>query len=175
MDGVAYRTQLDFSAKSFKEVEMSLTTYSTASLKRTLSILFFVLGLIFFTGTVTVAQDSGIILACVHGQNGNVRIVHSPDECHHEEILLQWNVTGPAGAPGLPGPAGPPGPPGPMGPQGLQGIPGPDGLPGIPGPQGIQGEPGPQGLPVEPGPRGPGIVEILVNTLSPGTQAQPVE
>jgi hypothetical protein len=88
-----------------------------------------------------------VIEACTNTTNGNVRIVaDNARDCRNGERAVSWNVTGPAGAPGLPGPKGDKGDPGA---KGDPGDPGPKGDPGDPGPK---GDPGEKGDPGDPGP-----------------------
>src|SRR2546421_8118306 len=82
---------------------------------------------------VTGVYAAGPIIACVHNQNGQVRIVGSAGDCHQEEHVLQWDSSGPAGPQGPAGPAGPPGPQGPQGAPGPQGPAGKDGKDGASG------------------------------------------
>jgi hypothetical protein len=59
------------------------------------------------------AAAEPVIQACVQRSSGDARIVPPGQACRGNETALQWNVTGPPGAPGPaggPGPAGPPGP-----------------------------------------------------------------
>jgi hypothetical protein len=132
----------------------------------------FVVALLAAVANVMVTRaDTSTILACVHNQNGNVRIVAAPSDCKHEEHAVQWNVVGPAGPAGPQGPKGDKGDQGPQGPTGLQGpkgdkgdagpqgATGPMGLPGPVGPKGEKGDPGPQGLQGPKGDTGPaGVV-----------------
>ena len=105
----------------------------------------FVLLLFLAMGTgITLAQDGGLISACVHSQQGQMRIVPASEACRPPEYRLTWNQQGPTGPQG---PAGPPGPQGEVGPPGPAGPPGPPGSQGEPGPQGEDGPPGPQGPP----------------------------
>ena len=122
-----------------------------------------------------ISESPGTIQACVDG-DGEIRLLtpraddDDDDEetgCEEEEILIEWNVQGPAGPQGLLGDPGPQGLQGDPGLQGLQGDPGLQGLQGEPGTQGLPGEPGAQGLPGEPGAQGlPG---------EPGDQGLPGE
>ena len=89
-------------------------------------------------------NPSPTIHACVHRENGQVRIVAAGDQCRRQESSLEWNTEGPSGA-GAQGAAGPAGPQGEMGPAGPQGDIGPAGPAGDPGPAGPQGEPGAAG------------------------------
>ena len=73
------------------------------------------------------AANAQVIMACVSGSSGTLRIVASQIDCKSNDRLLQWNVAGPqgpAGAQGPQGPAGAQGPAGPTGPQGTAGLPG---------------------------------------------------
>lgn len=59
--------------------------------------------------TWVIAQNEGVIQACV-GPQGQPRIVQSESECRpSEEDFLAWNIVGPKGDKGDPGPQGPPG------------------------------------------------------------------
>jgi hypothetical protein len=99
--------------------------------------------------------QTGAIYACVNTSNGNTRIVAPNVSCRNNEVLVVWNIqgpAGPAGATGGPGPSGPAGPQGPIGPQGSQGVQGSQGAPGAPG---VQGPTGPTGATGPAGPAGP--------------------
>ena len=52
------------------------------------------------------AASSPAIQACAQKQQGNLRMVGSPDQCRPSEIPVSWDVQG------VPGPSGPPGAPG---------------------------------------------------------------
>ena len=83
---------------------------------------------------VAASEDpSPAIRACVHRENGQVRIVSAGEQCRRQESALQWNAEGPAGAAGRAGTAGEPGEPGPTGLKGDAGPPGSAGAPGISG------------------------------------------
>ncbi len=72
-----------------------------------------------FGGMVTaIFAQGGVITACVHENNGNIRIVSSANDCKKQERVLQWGGSGQ----GSPGPAGQQGPVGPQGPPGLSGY-----------------------------------------------------
>lgn len=90
-----------------------------------------------------------VIVACVHTENGTLRLVEDADACTKKERAIQWNQVGPQGEVGPEGPMGPQGPAGPEGPVGPQGDPGPAGADGAQGPEGPIGPQGPEG------PRGP--------------------
>jgi hypothetical protein len=75
------------------------------------------LAIVLFVGMVTVIFAQGsVITACVHDNNGNVRIVNSANDCKKQERVLQWGSSGQGSA----GPQGPVGPPGPAGVSGYQ-------------------------------------------------------
>ena len=102
---------------------------------------------------VGIPGSDGVILGCYGKVDGRLRVVADSSQCDKtKEITLEWNQTGPAGAPGAVGPQGIPGP---AGEQGLQGAPGAQSDPGPQGQAGAQGEQGPQGEPGPPGPPGP--------------------
>ena len=109
-----------------------------------------------FAGSVAFsgASASMVINACVHKQNGNVRIVDRADQCTTQESFVSWNVQGPKGDTGAVGPRGDVGPQGEQGIQGIQGLQGEMGLEGPPGPQGEQGLPGERGADGLPGAKG---------------------
>lgn len=46
-------------------------------------------------------STSDVIHACVNGRTGAVRIVSAATRCRRSESAISWNVTGPAGAPGV--------------------------------------------------------------------------
>ena len=62
--------------------------------------------------------------------------------CTTSEVIVHWDIIGPAGPPGAPGATGAPGAPGAQGPQGATGAQGPQGETGPQGPQGEKGDPG---------------------------------
>ncbi len=64
----------------------------------------------------SIPGPSGVINGCYQKSSGKLRVIDSAATCNPSEVALNWNQTGPAGAPGPAGPAGPPGPPGPPGP-----------------------------------------------------------
>ena len=71
--------------------------------------------------------------------------------CTTTEVIVHWDIIGPAGPPGAPGATGAPGAPGAQGPQGATGAQGPQGETGPQGPQGPAGPQGPQGEKGDPG------------------------
>jgi hypothetical protein len=97
-------------------------------------------------GLALAQGDDVIYYACVNNASGTIKMVSEGENCHNNEILVQWNQTGPQG------PQGEQGPQGLQGPQGEQGIPGPkgdkgdQGLQGLQGIQGLKGDKGDQGL-----------------------------
>ena len=96
--------------------------------------------------------DPGTVIACVN-KKSKVMTYSSTGKCKKGAALLQWSVTGPAGAngaegsvgasgsPGAAGVAGASGQNGPAGPSGPTGPPGPSGPTGAIGPSGPQGGP----------------------------------
>src|SRR5215470_15432413 len=46
------------------------------------------------------ANPSGVLDACVNPGNGMMRLVDSGAECHPNEGLVEWNITGPQGPQG---------------------------------------------------------------------------
>src|SRR5688572_26041862 len=52
------------------------------------------------------APEGNAIHACRGKENGLLRVVDSPAECHKNEKAITWNVQGPAGRPGQEGPPG---------------------------------------------------------------------
>jgi hypothetical protein len=106
-----------------------------------------------YATSATTSASASVIEACTNTTNGNVRIVaDNARDCRNGERAVSWNVTGPAGAPGLPGP------------KGDKGDPGPKGDPGDPGPKGDPGDPGPKGDPGDQGPEGPSSLAALAGT-----------
>ena len=99
------------------------------------------------------------ILACVK-QNGQIHLLAPVPEggadpgegCEPGQILIEWNVVGPAGPQGPQGATGAPGPTGPRGVTGPQGLQGATGTPGAIGPRGLTGATGTSGT---IGPQGP--------------------
>src|SRR5579862_8251240 len=86
-------------------------------------------GLLFFAfafvGVAPVAaQSNPVIYACANPGNGNLRIVDATEACRANEVRVQWNAVGQAGATG---------PTGPIGPQGLTGATGATGAVGANG------------------------------------------
>ena len=81
-----------------------------------------------------VSQTPTIINACAKKDNGALRV---SKYCHHDEMPISWNQTGPQGAPGPQGVAGPQGLAGPQGPAGPKGPAGPQGATGPQGPAGF--------------------------------------
>ncbi len=82
-----------------------------------------------------IPDRSGVIHACYDKQSGQLRIFDSetglPKSCGVKEVAIDWNRTGPQGAPGPAGPQGSPGPQGEQGPNGDPGAQGPAGAPGL--------------------------------------------
>lgn len=70
---------------------------------------------------VAMTDDGEVIHACVNNNNGGVKIVDSPDDCHQNSSPLNWNQQGPAGMDGTDGS------------DGIDGSDGMDGAPGISG------------------------------------------
>jgi hypothetical protein len=62
----------------------------------------FVLSLLLLA-SVGLSADPPVIVACVNPGNGNLRLVDPSAPCHSNETRVQWNVTGPAGPPGING------------------------------------------------------------------------
>jgi hypothetical protein len=105
---------------------------------------------------VLVGPDAhGVVHACVHTVNGNLRVVPPTAACKNAETRLQLNQKGIKGDPGPAGPAGASGPPGPAGPRGTAGATGATGAAGPAGARGPQGLAGPAGPPGPTGPAGP--------------------
>jgi hypothetical protein len=103
---------------------------------------------------VSASEDQSAIHACVERKSGQVRVVAPDDRCRPNEGPLDWNVSGPAGAPGTAGARGEPGPPGAQGDPGPAGPTGPQGAVGATGATGDAGPAGPQGAVGPAGPRG---------------------
>lgn len=57
-------------------------------------------------------NEDELIIACVHMQSGNLRVVGNEGDCRQAENAIYWNRTG------MQGPPGPEGPPGMSGPSG---------------------------------------------------------
>lgn len=92
------------------------------SLKRLLS--FAVVGLLMLPESPSAQQT---IAACRNNNSGELRFAAPGATCPNNWTLLNWNTTGPQGAPGPQGPAGATGPTGPQGPKGDVGATGPQG------------------------------------------------
>src|SRR5262245_6022800 len=75
----------------------------------------------------TARAQSGVIHACVHRTNGQVRIGSATEGCKVPEVAVTWNVNGPIGA------TGPTGATGATGPTGAAGATGPTGAAGATG------------------------------------------
>ena len=82
-----------------------------------------------------IPDRNGVIHACYDKQSGQLRIFDSetglPKGCGVKEVAIDWNRTGPQGAPGPAGPQGSRGPQGEQGPNGDPGAQGPAGAPGL--------------------------------------------
>ena len=78
--------------------------------------------------------DGGLLHACEAKRTGALRLVSSGAKCHHGEVAIKWNQSGPRGVTGSPGRIGQAGPAGPQGAPGSPGNPGPQGNPGPVGP-----------------------------------------
>ena len=89
--------------------------------------------------SVVVAQGDNVIYGAYQKNNGQLRIVGSPDEVRKSEELISWNKEGPRG------PQGEVGPKGDQGPAGADGTDGARGPQGEVGPKGDQGDQGPPG------------------------------
>jgi len=64
---------------------------------------------IMFAASTGVQAQATTLGACVNSTNGNMRLASGPSVCKNSEVFVQWNVLGPAGAPGDPGAPGQPG------------------------------------------------------------------
>jgi hypothetical protein len=79
------------------------------------------------------AGSGAVIHGCVDNR-GNLRIIDiATANCKGNETAIEWNQTGPQGAPGQAGPTGSQGPAGIQGPAGAQGPTGPQGPAGVSG------------------------------------------
>lgn len=98
-------------------------------------------------GFVFSQNNNQIVNACVDIETGRTRVLmgRAIPTCNTSEMLVQWNIQGPAGPQGPMGMTGPAGPQGDAGPQGPAGATGPQGATGPAGPQGPQGPAGPAG------------------------------
>jgi hypothetical protein len=108
---------------------------------------------------------SDVINACKQN-NGQIRIVNSPDDCRRGELPISWNQAGipgpqgPAGPTGMRGAPGVTGPVGATGPTGMRGATGYTGAPGVTGPVGATGPTGMRGATGYTG--APGVVSFYV-------------
>jgi hypothetical protein len=97
--------------------------------------------------------DVNKIHSCVNNSSGTIKIVSPSTTCANNEVPLDWNAEGPAGA------------------QGPQGEKGDKGDTGATGPQGPQGEKGDAGAAGPPGPQGPpgaaGVETVALETTTP--------
>jgi len=73
-------------------------------------------GATYATAALTATTDAAVIHGCVLKKVGTLRVIDpAVQHCLAAETPIEWNETGPAGAPGPQGPAGEPGPQGPPG------------------------------------------------------------
>ncbi len=153
-----------------------MNKHSIFNKKRLGLILGVALAMLVFSFTWVMAQNDGVIYACMVN-DGTIRIVSDPAMCKKNETPLSWNIMGPQGDPGLAcwdlngdgvadldedlnldgfwSAADCQGPQGETGPAGADGLPGPQGDVGPQGPAGADGLPGPQGPQGEVGLTGP--------------------
>jgi len=106
-------------------------------------------GVSYATASLSRSATATTVIQACEKQNGALRVVSSPADCHPSETPIRWNVQGP------PGPHGPKGPAGPAGPQGAKGAPGAAGPIGPMGVVGLIGPAGPQGAKGDTGATGP--------------------
>lgn len=86
-----------------------------------------------------IPDGQGVIHACYKNRGGAVRVIDTDvAQCARDESVLDWNRTGPQGAPGPQGPKGDTGAACPQGPKGDPGVTGPQGPPGANGVSGYQ-------------------------------------
>jgi len=96
------------------------------------------------TAYAAIPDGNGVIHGCYNAVNGSTRIIDTADSsCKANELPIQWNQQGPAGATGAAGPVGPSGPIGATGATGPMGPAGPVGATGATGPMGPAGPTGP--------------------------------
>jgi len=90
------------------------------------------------SASASIPDPTGVIHGCRNNTFGLVRVIDTANgqPCLASETPLDWNKTGPAGAPGDQGPTGD---------QGPAGAKGPTGDPGPAGPKGPTGDAGPVG------------------------------
>src|SRR5476651_1168910 len=94
--------------------------------RRWMAMVFVAVAAVVMASTEARAQ---VIIACVHNNTGDVRIVANAAQCHPNEVAVTWNKKGPTG---------PTGPTGPAGPQGAAGATGATGATGAKGATGAQ-------------------------------------
>jgi Collagen triple helix repeat (20 copies) len=100
----------------------------------------------------SIPDGSGVIHTCYGKSGGSLRVIDATNtSCGANELSLNFNQQGPAGAQG---PVGATGPQGPKGDTGATGATGPKGDPGATGATGPKGDPGPQGPKGDPGATG---------------------
>lgn len=87
----------------------------------------------------SIPDSGGVIHGCYSKASGTLKITDSAKVagCPSGSARLNWNQTGPQGAPGAQGAPGPAGPAGPAGPVGQAGPQGPAGTTGPQGPAGL--------------------------------------
>src|SRR2546425_5680233 len=107
--------------------------------------------------------SDGVIHGCYQHNNGNLRVVVDPSECHDSEVAIWWNQVGPHGATGATGATGASGAPGATGPTGATG---PSGAPGATGATGASGQNGMNGATGATGPTGPAGVGAIASLNS---------
>ncbi|HMB81873.1 MAG TPA: hypothetical protein VKI43_17485 [Vicinamibacterales bacterium] len=98
--------------------------------RRWMAMVFVAVAAVVMASTEARAQ---VIIACVHNNTGDVRIVANAAQCHPNEVAVTWNKKGPTG------PTGPTGPAGPQGAAGATGATGAKGATGAQGPAGAAG------------------------------------
>lgn len=59
-----------------------------------------------FAASTSASAQTGVISACYHAKNGQLRVVPTGQSCLPSELPISWNIEG---AQGVPGPQGPPG------------------------------------------------------------------
>jgi len=113
----------------------------------------------------SIPDGNGVIHTCYGKSGGSLRVIDATNtSCGSNELSLNFNQQGPAGAQGPVGPQGPKGdtgatgatgPSGPTGPKGETGATGATGAAGPVGPVGPKGDSGAQGPKGDTGPAGP--------------------
>ena len=64
-----------------------------------------------YAASAGAGKASATVIQACEGPNGLLRVVHSQNDCRHNEDPISWNIAGPAGPAGPAGATGPAGDP----------------------------------------------------------------